>query len=128
MKKRHTAEQIAAKLREAEAELAKGRRVREVVRKLRIAEQSYPGWMVSPGGSSIIAGRVSRLGKWNPLNLVGDAVQSRLAAEARPDQNRHLTLIEPKSMNCRSTEKLVRLVALVGMLTCAAFAPGCMCG
>jgi len=43
LKKRHTAEQIAAKLREAEVELAKGHEVPEVVRKLGITEQTYPG-------------------------------------------------------------------------------------
>ncbi len=34
MKTRHTAEQIVAKLREAEVQLAKGQKVPEVVRKL----------------------------------------------------------------------------------------------
>ncbi len=50
MKKRHTAEQIVAKLREAEVELAKGRKVPEVVRKLGIAEQSYYRWRKEYGG------------------------------------------------------------------------------
>jgi len=44
MKKRHSAEQIVAKLREAEVELAKGRKVPEVVRKLGITEQTYYRW------------------------------------------------------------------------------------
>ncbi|HUW82070.1 MAG TPA: aminopeptidase [Phycisphaerae bacterium] len=31
-------------------------------------------------------------------------------------------------MNCRSVRKLVSLVAMVGILVCAALVPGCMCG
>ena len=50
MKKRHTAEQIVAKLREAEVELAKGRKVPEVVRKLCITEQTYYRWRKEYGG------------------------------------------------------------------------------
>ena len=44
MKTRHTAEQIVAKLREAEVALAKGQKVPAVVRKLGIAEQTYYRW------------------------------------------------------------------------------------
>jgi len=40
-RKRHTAEQIISKLREAEVELAKGQTTGEVVRKLGITEQTY---------------------------------------------------------------------------------------
>ncbi len=40
-RKRHTAEQIIAKLREAEVALAKGQTLAVVVRKLEIAEQAY---------------------------------------------------------------------------------------
>ena len=43
MKTRHTAEQIVAKLREAEVELAKGRKVPEVVRKLGITDCNGDG-------------------------------------------------------------------------------------
>jgi hypothetical protein len=50
MKKGHTAEQIVAKLREAEVELAKGRKVPEVVHELRIAEQTYYCWRKEYGG------------------------------------------------------------------------------
>ncbi len=50
MKKRHTAEQIVAKLREAEVELAKGLKVPEVVRKLGITEQTYYRWRKEYGG------------------------------------------------------------------------------
>jgi len=44
MKKRHSAEQIVAMLREAEVEPAKRRKVPEIVRKLGIAEQNYCRW------------------------------------------------------------------------------------
>ncbi len=50
MKKRHTAEQIVAKLREAEVELAKGKPVPEAVRKLGITEQTYYRWRKEYGG------------------------------------------------------------------------------
>ena len=50
MKKRHTAEQIVGKLREAEVELAKGHKVPEVVRKLGITQQSYYRWRKEYGG------------------------------------------------------------------------------
>ena len=50
MKKRHTAEQIVAKLREAEVELAKGRKIPEVARKLGISEFTYYRWRKEYGG------------------------------------------------------------------------------
>jgi transposase-like protein len=49
-RKRHTAEQIIRKLREAEVELAKGLTTAEVVRKLGITEQTYYRWRKEYGG------------------------------------------------------------------------------
>ncbi len=49
-RKRHTAEQIIAKLREAEVGLAKGQPLALVVRKLEIAEQTYYRWRKEYGG------------------------------------------------------------------------------
>ncbi len=49
-RKRHTAEQIIAKLREAEIELAKGQMTVDVVRKLGITEQTYYRWRKEYGG------------------------------------------------------------------------------
>jgi transposase-like protein len=49
-KKRHTAEQIIAKLREAEVELAKGQPISKVVRKLGITDQTYYRWRKEYGG------------------------------------------------------------------------------
>jgi len=49
-KKRHTAEQIIAKLREAEVTLAKGQPLAKVVRKLGITEQTYYRWRKEYGG------------------------------------------------------------------------------
>ena len=40
----HPAEQITAKLREAEVELAKGQPMSKLVRKLGITEQTYVRW------------------------------------------------------------------------------------
>ena len=50
MKKKHTAEQIVGKLREAELELAWGRTIAEVVRKLGITDQTYYRWRKEYGG------------------------------------------------------------------------------
>ena len=66
MKKRHTAEQIVAKLREAEVELAKGKPVAEVVRKLGITEQTYYRWRKEFGGLKVEqAKRMKELEKEN---------------------------------------------------------------
>ena len=49
-RKRHTAEQIIRKLREAEVELAKGQTAADVARKLGITEQTYYRWRNEYGG------------------------------------------------------------------------------
>ena len=49
-KKRHTAEQIIHKLREAEVALSKGDSLTKVVRKLGITEQTYYRWRKEYGG------------------------------------------------------------------------------
>ncbi len=65
-RKRHTAEQIIAKLREAEVGLAKGWPLAEVVRKLEIAEQTYYRWRKEYGGLRVDqAKRLKELEKEN---------------------------------------------------------------
>ena len=49
-KKRHTAEQIISKLREAEVLLAKGTKIPQVCRKIGITEQTYYRWRKEYGG------------------------------------------------------------------------------
>ena len=49
-RKRYSAEQIMTKLREAEVELARGRKTVEVCRKLSISEQTYYRWRREYGG------------------------------------------------------------------------------
>jgi len=49
-KKRHSAEQIIDKLREAEVELGKGMKVPEVCRKLGVSQQTYYRWRSEYGG------------------------------------------------------------------------------
>jgi transposase-like protein len=49
-RKRYSAEQIIQKLREAEVELAKGRSVGEVAKKLGITDQTYYRWRKEYGG------------------------------------------------------------------------------
>ena len=49
-KKRHTAEQIISKLREAEVLLAKDMKTPQVCRKLGVTEQTYYRWRKEYGG------------------------------------------------------------------------------
>ena len=49
-RKRFTAEQIITKLREAEVELAQGRAVPHVCKKLGVSEQTYYRWRKEYGG------------------------------------------------------------------------------
>jgi transposase-like protein len=58
-RKRHTAEQIIAKLREAEVDLARGKTTVEVARKLGITEQTYYRWRKEYGGLRV--GQAKRL-------------------------------------------------------------------
>ncbi len=49
-KKRHTAEQVISKLREAEVLLAKGTKMPQVCRKLGVTDQTYYRWRKEYGG------------------------------------------------------------------------------
>jgi putative transposase len=49
-KKRHTAEQIISKLREAEVLLAKGTKIAQVCRKIGVTDQTYYRWRKEYGG------------------------------------------------------------------------------
>ena len=50
MKKRHDAEQIVAKLRQADVDLGKGMTVPEVCKQLGISQQTYYRWRTKYGG------------------------------------------------------------------------------
>ena len=50
MKKRHSVEQIVAKLRQADVDLGKGLTVPEVCKQLDISEQTYYRWRTKYGG------------------------------------------------------------------------------
>ena len=52
MKKRHSAEQVVVKLRQADVALGKGLRVPEVCKELGISEQTYYRWRQKYGGMS----------------------------------------------------------------------------
>ena len=66
MKKGFSAEQIIAKLREAEVLLSQGQKVGEVSRKLGITEQTYYRWRKEYGGMRIEqAKRLKELEKEN---------------------------------------------------------------
>ncbi len=65
-RKRHTAEQIIAKLREAELALAKDQPLVDVARKLEISEQMYYRWRKEYGGLRVEqAKRLKELEKEN---------------------------------------------------------------
>ncbi len=65
-RKRYTAEQIIAKLREAEVALAQGDSVAKVARRLSIAEQTYYRWRREYGGLQVNqAKRLKELEKEN---------------------------------------------------------------
>jgi len=51
--KRYTAEQIIRKLREAEIELGRGMKTKEVVRRLGVTEQTYYRWRKEYGGLKV---------------------------------------------------------------------------
>ncbi len=64
--KRHSAEQIVRKLREAEVELARGATVKDVCRKLAVTEHTYYRWRREYGGLKVDQARkLKRLEKEN---------------------------------------------------------------
>jgi len=65
-KKRHTPEQIIAKLREAEVALSQGKTVPEACRNLGVTEQTYYRWRKEFGGLKVDqANRLKELEKEN---------------------------------------------------------------
>ena len=66
MKKRHSAEQIVAKLRQADVDLGKGLTVPEVCKELGISEQTYYRWRTKYGGMDpLMAKQLRELEKEN---------------------------------------------------------------
>jgi len=90
MKKRHSAEQIVGKLRQADVALGKGLRVPEVCRELGISEQTYYRWRQKYGGMAPeVAKQLKALEKENARlkRLVADqALDIQILKEAsRPN-------------------------------------------
>ncbi len=90
MKKRHGAEQIVAKLRQADVELGKGLKVPEVCKHLGISEQTYYRWRQKYGGMAPeMAKQMKALEKENVRlkKLVADqALDNQILKEAaRPN-------------------------------------------
>ena len=90
MKKRHSAEQIVAKLRQADVALGKGLKVPEVCRELGISEQTYYRWRQKYGGMAPeVAKQLKALEKENARlkRLVADqALDIQILKEAsRPN-------------------------------------------
>ncbi len=90
MKKRHTPEQIVAKLRQADVELGKGHRVPEVCKQLGVSEQTYYRWRTKYGGMDpLMAKQLKEMEKENARlkRLVADqALDIQILKEAaRPN-------------------------------------------
>lgn len=66
-RKRHSPEQVVRKLREAEAELASGRTIEEVCKKLEVSQQSYFRWKKEYGGAK--ADEIKRLKELEKENV-----------------------------------------------------------
>lgn len=78
--KKISAEQIIAKLREAEVELARGKKVAEAAKKIEVTEQTYYRWKKEYGGLRVDqAKRLKDLEKEN-------ARLKRLLADAELDK------------------------------------------
>jgi transposase-like protein len=96
-KKRHGAEQIIPKLREAEVELARGLKVPEVCRKFGITEQTYYRWRKKYGGLRMDQStRLKELEKENARlkKLVAQAEldKANLREAARPSGGERLAM------------------------------------
>ncbi len=90
MKKRHSAEQIVAKLRQADVGLGKGLKVPDVCKQLGISEQTYYRWRQKYGGMAPeVAKQLKALEKENARlkRLVADqALDMQILKEAaRPN-------------------------------------------
>ena len=77
---RHTSEQIIAKLREAEVELAKGTAVAQACKKVGVTEQTYYRWRKAYGGL-----KVDQAKRLKALE-VENARLKKLVAEAELDK------------------------------------------
>jgi putative transposase len=90
MKKRHSAEQIVSKLRQADIDLGKGLKVPAVCRQLGISEQTYYRWRTKYGGMDpLMARQMKELEKENGRlkKLVADQALDMLILKeaARPN-------------------------------------------
>ena len=90
MKKRHSAEQIVAKLRQADMELGKGLKVPEVCKQLGVSEQTYYRWRTKYGGMDpVMAKQMKELERENARlkKLVADQALDMLILKeaARPN-------------------------------------------
>ena len=84
--KRHSAEQIVRKLREAEVELAQGVTVKDACRKLAISEHTYYRWRREYGGLKL--NQTKRLKQLEKENGRLKRLMARAVRHARQDQRR----------------------------------------
>ena len=114
-KKRHGAEQIIPKLREAEVELARGLKVPQVCKKLEVTEQTYYRWRKKYGGLRMDqAKRLKELERENARlkKLLAEAELDkailREAASPRPQQRAALNCGARPSDGERLTMRVTR--------------------
>lgn len=80
-RKRHTPEQVVRKLREAETELAGGKSMEEVCKKLEVSQQTYFRWKKEYGGAK--ADEVKRLKELEKENQWLKAIVADLELDKR---------------------------------------------
>ena len=78
-RKRHTPEQVVRKLREAETELAGGKSIEEVCKKLEVSQQTYFRWKKEYGGAK--ADEVRRLKELEKENARLKALVAELSLD-----------------------------------------------
>ena len=111
MKKRHTPEQIVAKLRQADVERGKGLRVPEVCKQLGISEQTYCRWRTKYGGMDpVMAKQLKEMEKENATFGAGSSgwwLTRRWTSRCSPTLQRHaVQLVAPERR--RRTVETVR--------------------
>ena len=99
MKKRHGVEQIAAKLRQADAELGKGLKVPNVCKQLEISEQTYYRWRIKYGGMNPQIARQLRddmeEGNSQLKTLIADQALATMLPHPQPVASRGITWARP---------------------------------
>ena len=115
--KRHTVDQIVAKLRKADVELGKGKKVPEICKLLAVTDQTYYRWRQKCGGKKpVMVKQLKALKKENERlkDAAADGSKAEQPAEVAPksaasEKRRQQQLRERIEQNARLTEENSRL-------------------